>query len=124
MKKILITLLAALPFLSLPLQSFADKDKGKGPSARAYERANDNASFKRDDNKHRDRDDHEGKYDRESGDDDLKRDNKKRRDRDDHEGMYDRESRDDDEIKSSDEKYKSRKNEKDNKDKKKLDDNS
>ena len=98
MKKILITLLAALPFLSLPLQSIADKDKGKGPSARAYERANDNASFKRDDNKHRDRDDHEG--------------------------MYDRESRDDNEIKSSDEKYKSRKNEKDNKDKKKQDDNS
>ena len=122
MKKTLITLLVALPFLSLPLQSFADKGKDKGPSARAYERANDNASFKRDNNRHRGRDDHEGVLDRESRDDDFKRENKKRKDHDDHEDISDRDSRDDDSndegIKTRDEKNKSGKNEKGSKDKK------
>ncbi len=47
MKKLLICLLSLLPLLLLPLDSSADKDKG--PSDRAYERANENASFKRDD---------------------------------------------------------------------------
>ena len=49
MKKLLISLLAILPPLLLPLDSYADKDKG--PSDRAYDRANDNASFKRGDDK-------------------------------------------------------------------------
>ena len=46
MKKLLISLLALLPLLLIPLDSYADKDKG--PSDRAYDRANDNASFNRD----------------------------------------------------------------------------
>jgi hypothetical protein len=49
MKKLLICLLSLLPLLLLPLDSNADKDKR--PSDRAYEKANDNASFKRDDDK-------------------------------------------------------------------------
>jgi hypothetical protein len=52
MKKLLISLLAILPLLLLPLDSYADKDKG--PSDRAYDRANDNASFKRGDD-HKDK---------------------------------------------------------------------
>jgi hypothetical protein len=77
MKKFLISLLAILPLLLLPLDSYADKDKG--PSDRAYDRANDNASFKRGDdkNKHKnknddddDDDDHKKKKDKEKHDDD------------------------------------------------------
>jgi len=49
MKKLLISLLAVLPLLLLPLDSYADKDKG--PSDRAYDKANDNASFNRDNDK-------------------------------------------------------------------------
>ena len=49
MKKLLISLLAVLPLLLLPLDSYADK--GKGPSDQAYDKANDNASFNRDNDK-------------------------------------------------------------------------
>ena len=70
MKKILITLLVVLTILSLPLQSFADKERDKGPSSKAYKNANDNASFKRDDKKHKDSDGVEGLLDRMSKDDD------------------------------------------------------
>jgi len=45
--KILTTLLIALPLICAPLAAAADKDGGKGPGERAWERANDNASFKR-----------------------------------------------------------------------------
>lgn len=70
MKKLLISLLAILPLLLLPLDSYADKDKG--PSDRAYDRANDNASFKRgDDKKKKDK----KKYD--DDDDDDHKDKKK-----------------------------------------------
>jgi hypothetical protein len=65
MKKLLISLLAILPLLLLlPLDCYADKDKG--PSDRAYDKANDNASFKRDD----DDDDHKKKKDKEKHDSD------------------------------------------------------
>jgi hypothetical protein len=97
MKKILTTLLAVLPLLLLPFDACADKDKGKGPSDRAYERANDNASFKRDDDnkKHKKKDkkkgDHDDRDDRKKGDrDDHDRDDRKKGDRDDH----DRDDRD------------------------------
>jgi len=43
----LITLLATMALASLSLQSLAAKGGEKGPSDRAYERASDNASFKR-----------------------------------------------------------------------------
>ena len=62
MKKLLICLLSLLPLLLLPLDSNADKDKR--PSDRAYEKANDNASFKRDDDKKK----HEKKNKKGSGD--------------------------------------------------------
>ena len=62
MKRILIAFITSVAVLLLPLQSIAGKGGEKGPSDRAYERANDNASFKRggdDDDygrhKHRDR---------------------------------------------------------------------
>ena len=85
MKKLLISLLALLPLLLIPLDSYADKDKG--PSDRAYDRANDNASFKRDNDKkkhddkdkqkkkkhHKDDDDHKDK----DKDKDKKKDKKK-----------------------------------------------
>lgn len=45
--KILTTLLITLPLICTPLAAAAEKDGGKGPSERAWERANDNASFKR-----------------------------------------------------------------------------
>ena len=82
MKKLLISLLAILPLLLLPLDSYADKDKG--PSDRAYDRANDNASFKRGDDKKKhknkdddddDDDDHKKKYN--DDDDDDHKDKKK-----------------------------------------------
>ena len=70
MKKLLISLLAILPLLLLlPLDCYADKDKG--PSDRAYDKANDNASFKRDDDKKKhDDDDHKKKKDKEKHDSD------------------------------------------------------
>ena len=81
MKKILISLLAILPLLLLPLDSYADKDKG--PSDRVYDRANDNASFKRSDDKKKhqnknddDDDDHKKKKDKEKHDDDDDDDHK------------------------------------------------
>jgi hypothetical protein len=77
MKKLLISLLAILPLLLLPLDSYADKDKG--PSDRAYDRANDNASFKRGDDKkkHKNKDDdHKKKKDKKKYDDDDDDDHK------------------------------------------------
>jgi hypothetical protein len=68
MKRLLICLLSLLPLLLLPLDSSADKDKG--PSDRAYERANENASFKRDD-------DDKQKKKSKHHDDDRRKDNKK-----------------------------------------------
>ena len=76
MKKFLISLLAILPLLLLPLDSYADKDKG--PSDRVYDRANDNASFKRSDdkkkhqNKNDDDDDHKDKKKNKKGNKDEK----------------------------------------------------
>ena len=105
MKKILIALLASAAILLLPLQVHAAKGGEKGPSDRAYERASDNASFKRgdaekrgrghdkdrdhdhdhddDDDRHRDRD-----RDRDNDDDD--RDRNRDRDRDDDDDDRDR----------------------------------
>jgi hypothetical protein len=90
----LITLLTAMALASLSLQSLAAKGDEKGPSDRAYERASDNASFKRDrdydadgrkkhkdkdKDKKKDRDDDDGKdsdreYDREDDDTGKRRD--------------------------------------------------
>jgi hypothetical protein len=72
MKKRLICLLSLLPLLLLPLESSADKDKR--PNDRAYEKANDNASFKRDDDKKK----HEKKNKKNAGD--------KKHDKDDDDG--------------------------------------
>lgn len=47
--KILTALLISLPLICTPLAANADKGGNKGPSDRAWERANDNASFKRGD---------------------------------------------------------------------------
>ena len=55
MRKTLVALLAALFIASLSVQTYAAKDGAKGPSGKAYERASDNASFKRD--RHDDSDD-------------------------------------------------------------------
>ena len=77
MKKLLISLLAILPLLLLPLDSYADKNKG--PSDRAYDRANDNASFKRGDDKKKHKnndDDHKKKKDKKKYDDDDDDDHK------------------------------------------------
>jgi E3 ubiquitin-protein ligase RBBP6 len=89
MKKILISLLSMLPLLLLPLDANADKDKG--PSDRAYDRANDNASFKRDDDekKHKKKDkkddkDHKvKKKDKDDRDDEDKKKDKKKDKKDD-----------------------------------------
>ena len=43
----LVALLTILSIACLPMQSYAAKGGEKGPSDRAYERASDNASFKR-----------------------------------------------------------------------------
>ena len=80
MNKLLTSLLMLLPLLLLPLNSHADKDKG--PSDRAYERANDNASFKRDrdwknDKNHKGRKQDRKQHDRD--DDDHKDRNKDRK---------------------------------------------
>ena len=90
MKKQLISLLALLPLLLIPLEAYADKDKG--PSDRAYDRANDNASFKRDDdnnkhhkkNKHDDKD-HKNKnrHDKDDDDDNDEEKHKKKDKKDD-----------------------------------------
>ena len=77
MKKLLICLLSLLPLLLLPLDSSADKDKG--PSDRAYEKANDNASFKRD---KKDKDKKKNKYRDDDDDDDHRKDKKKDKDKD------------------------------------------
>ena len=46
--KTVIVLLVAVCFVAAPLTTFAGKGGTKGPSAKAYEKADDNASFKRD----------------------------------------------------------------------------
>ena len=98
MKRILIALITSMAVLLLPLHVLAGKGGEKGPGDRAYERANDNASFKRgghdddyDRHQHRDRhDDHD--------DDDRDHDRDRDRDRD----------HDDDERPDSDKKQKSK----------------
>ena len=50
--KILATLLISLPLICAPLAATADKAGSKGPSERARESANDNASFKLGDDNH------------------------------------------------------------------------
>jgi len=51
--KILATLLISLPLACAPLAASADKGGGsKGPSERAWESANHNASFRRGDDRH------------------------------------------------------------------------
>jgi hypothetical protein len=77
MNKLLICLLSVLPLLLLPLDSIADKDKG--PGDRAYEMANDNARFNRDD----DNADHKDKKKDKQYDDHRHRENGDREDRDD-----------------------------------------
>jgi hypothetical protein len=69
--KILTTILISLSLVCVPLTAAADKGGSKGPSDRAYERANDNASFKRGDDydKH-----YKGKKDK-KGDHDHAEDN-------------------------------------------------
>ena len=47
MRKTFVALLTILFIACLPMQSYAAKGGEKGPSDRAYERASDNASFKR-----------------------------------------------------------------------------
>jgi hypothetical protein len=76
MKRLLICLLSLLPLLLLPLDSSADKDKR--PSDRAYERANENASFKRDDD---DKQKKKSKH-HDDDDDDHRKDNKKDKNKD------------------------------------------
>ena len=68
MRNTLVTLLATLFLACLPMQSYAAKGGEKGPSGKAYERASDNASFKREGDKtgkaehRRDRDDDSGDW--------------------------------------------------------------
>lgn len=97
MLKKLLTLLSVIAIAGLSMQALAAKDGEKGPSDRAYERASDNASFKRDRDddddgkkkhkkkyKAKDRDDDDDKdrdRDRDRDDDDKDRDKKKQRDR-------------------------------------------
>jgi FtsZ-interacting cell division protein ZipA len=99
MLKRLLTLLTVIAIAGLSMQALAAKDGEKGPGDRAYERASDNASFKRDryddddgkkkhkkKNKAKDRDDDDDKdrdrdRDRDHDDDDKDRDKKKQRDR-------------------------------------------
>ena len=71
MNKLFVSLLAILPLLLLPIDSYADKDKG--PSDRAYDKANDNASFKRDDDKKKHKN-----MDADDDDDDHKKKNKEK----------------------------------------------
>ena len=47
MRKTLVALLATLFIACLSMPSYAAKGGEKGPSGKAYERASDNASFKR-----------------------------------------------------------------------------
>ena len=48
MRKIFIATLAALSILLMPLHGYAAPGGGQGPDDQAREKANDNASFKRD----------------------------------------------------------------------------
>jgi Skp family chaperone for outer membrane proteins len=98
----LITLLTAMALASLSLQSLAAKGDEKGPSDRAYERASDNASFKRDrdydadgrkkhKDKKKDRDDDDGKdSDREYDDTGKRRDRLNEREKRRHAGDSDK----------------------------------
>ena len=92
MLKKLLTLLTAIAIAGLSMQSLAAKGGEKGPSDRAYERASDNASFKRDrydddddKNKHKKKDKDKDRHDDDDDDDDddKKKDKKKNKDRED-----------------------------------------
>jgi len=70
-------LLATLSIVCLPMQSFAAKGGEKGPSDQAYERASDNASFKREGGKpgkeeYRHDNDRDHDHDHDDGDSDSK----------------------------------------------------
>ena len=73
MRKTLVALLTTLFIACQPMQSYAAKGGEKGPSDRAYERASDNASFKREggkpgkDERRRDKDSDHGHDDDDSG---------------------------------------------------------
>jgi hypothetical protein len=75
MRNTLVTLLATLFIACLSMQSYAAKGGEKGPGGKAYERASDNASFKREGGKtgkaehKRDRDDDYGDWRSRLGDD-------------------------------------------------------
>jgi hypothetical protein len=75
--KILTTILFSLSLICTPLTAAADKGGNKGPSDRAYERASDNASFKRGDDYDKPR---QGKQHK--GDDDDAEHHRHRDDRD------------------------------------------
>jgi hypothetical protein len=83
MKKLLTALLTVLPLLLLPLDSWADKDKA--PSDRAYDRASDNASFKRDNDKkkhkNKDKQDDRDHKDKKKKNDDRDDDDRKDKDK-------------------------------------------
>ena len=85
--KILTTILISLSLVCVPLTAAADKGGSKGPSDRAYERANDNASFKRgeDYDKH-----YKGKKDNKGGHDDDDDGRYRHRDDRDHDRDSDR----------------------------------
>ena len=75
MRKTLVALLATLFIACLSMPSYAAKGGEKGPSGKAYERASDNASFKREGGKtgkaehRRDRDDDSDDWRSRLGDD-------------------------------------------------------
>ena len=84
--KILSAILFSLSLILVPLTAAADKGGNKGPSDRAYERANDNATSKRAD----DYDKQHKKGDHDDDDDDHDDDRYRHRDdRDYHDRDYD-----------------------------------
>ena len=110
----LVALLTTLSIVCLPMQSYAAKGGEKGPSDRAYERASDDASFKREGGKPGKAElRHGNDSDRDDDDSDSKLPWQKKGDDDEDDGSDDRKSRkkDDDNNKDepdSDNKVKSR----------------
>ena len=93
MKIRFVALLATLSIVCIPMQSYAAKGGEKGPSDRAYERASDNASFKREGSKPG-KAEHKRDYDYGHYDDDDKGKRKyKRKDKDEHDSDDDVRSR-------------------------------
>jgi hypothetical protein len=97
MLKKLLTLLTAIAITGLSMQSLAAKGGEKGPSDRAYERASDNASFKRDRDddddgkkKHKKKDKAKDRDDDDDDDRDRDRDRERDRDRDDDDDRGDK----------------------------------